>query len=66
MVFPWLFLILVLLLVAELSVLIPVALRGLVTERRVRLAQPSVRLLLALTLAELLIVLVWGLIILPD
>lgn len=66
MIFPWLFLILVLLLLAELLVLIPVALRGLLMEHRIRIAHPSARLLLALTAAQLLIVLVWGALVLPD
>ena len=59
--FPWLFLILILALVAELLIVLPTAIRSLWAEHHIRLSRPSTRIVAALTLLELLLVLVWGL-----
>jgi hypothetical protein len=63
--FPWIVLILVLVLLAGLVVDTPGALRGLVSERRLRFARPAVRAVVAVTLVELVIVLLWGLFLRP-
>jgi hypothetical protein len=64
-VFPWLVLILVLLLVAELIMITPGALRGMVAERRLRVVRPTIRTVMILTAVELVIVLAWGLFLRP-
>ena len=63
--FPWVFLVLVLTLVAELMAVLPGAVRSLLVEHRVYLHRPTARTVALLTLVELLIVLIWGLLLRP-
>jgi hypothetical protein len=63
--FPWLVLILVLVLVAELVLATPGALRSARAEHRLRLARPTLRALVIVTTVELALILVWGLVLRP-
>ena len=63
--FPWLLLILLLLLLAEVLIVSSGALRALAREHHLTFARPAMRLVIALTLLELAVVLVWGLVLRP-
>lgn len=64
--FPWLVGILILALLAELVLLGAESLTGSIRERRRRLVRPSRRAILALTIVEIVLVLVWGLFLRPH
>ena len=64
-IFPWLILILLLALVAWLALTLAESCAGTIREHRLRLIRPALRLILVLTIAELLLVLAWGLFLRP-
>jgi hypothetical protein len=63
--FPWLILILLLIVFAWLVLSVCGTCGGLVRERRFRLTRPALRMILALTLLEFVLVLAWGLVLRP-
>ena len=63
--FPWLMTILLLLLVAWLVLSVCETCACSVRERRLRLTQPTLRLILAVALVELVLLLAWGLFLRP-
>ena len=63
--FPWLVLILILVLVAELVLVTPGALRNARAEHRLRFARPTVQALIIVTAVEFALILVWGLFLRP-